>query len=113
MATAIAAGTPAGSAAGNYAGRFCQSRNPGQSTGAHGQFRPAHNARYCPAIAAAPPLQWAGHNAALQQLQDSIRSEEHTSELQSRENLVCRLLLEKKKIHKPMNSATNDIGPDR
>src|SRR5690606_41914391 len=27
------------------------------------------------------------------------RSEEHTSELQSRENLVCRLLLEKKKTH--------------
>src|SRR5690606_40625695 len=27
----------------------------------------------------------------------SFRSEEHTSELQSRENLVCRLLLEKKK----------------
>src|SRR5690606_39981142 len=25
-----------------------------------------------------------------------VRSEEHTSELQSRENLVCRLLLEKK-----------------
>src|SRR5690606_4717752 len=29
-----------------------------------------------------------------------IRSEEHTSELQSRENLVCRLLLEKKKRSK-------------
>src|SRR5690606_39352085 len=29
----------------------------------------------------------------------SFRSEEHTSELQSRENLVCRLLLEKKKQH--------------
>src|SRR5690606_40728665 len=29
----------------------------------------------------------------------SWRSEEHTSELQSRENLVCRLLLEKKKKH--------------
>src|SRR5690606_39652191 len=28
---------------------------------------------------------------------DDVRSEEHTSELQSRENLVCRLLLEKKK----------------
>src|SRR5690606_36055413 len=28
---------------------------------------------------------------------DAVRSEEHTSELQSRENLVCRLLLEKKK----------------
>src|SRR5436309_4798273 len=27
-----------------------------------------------------------------------VRSEEHTSELQSRENLVCRLLLEKKKM---------------
>src|SRR5690606_42060547 len=27
----------------------------------------------------------------------ACRSEEHTSELQSRENLVCRLLLEKKK----------------
>src|SRR3712207_7381404 len=34
--------------------------------------------------AAAPPLR---------------RSEEHTSELQSRQYLVCRLLLEKKKIH--------------
>src|SRR5436309_8734358 len=29
-----------------------------------------------------------------------MRSEEHTSELQSRENLVCRLLLEKKKKKK-------------
>src|SRR5688572_32606459 len=28
----------------------------------------------------------------------SLRSEEHTSELQSQSNLVCRLLLEKKKI---------------
>src|SRR2546429_5136815 len=30
----------------------------------------------------------------------SARSEEHTSELQSRLHLVCRLLLEKKKIHR-------------
>src|SRR2546430_14564032 len=29
------------------------------------------------------------------------RSEEHTSELQSQSNLVCRLLLEKKKTHDP------------
>src|SRR2546430_9720259 len=29
-----------------------------------------------------------------------LRSEEHTSELQSQSNLVCRLLLEKKKNHK-------------
>src|SRR5690606_40105164 len=41
-----------------------------------------------------------GAQAALLQLRYDvflIRSEEHTSELQSRENLVCRLLLEKKK----------------
>src|SRR5690606_39995801 len=33
----------------------------------------------------------------------SSRSEEHTSELQSRENLVCRLLLEKKKNIRHIN----------
>src|SRR2546430_5497879 len=32
--------------------------------------------------------------------QNAIRSEEHTSELQSQSNLVCRLLLEKKKKNK-------------
>src|SRR3712207_7242949 len=31
----------------------------------------------------------------------SLRSEEHTSELQSRQYLVCRLLLEKKKTSHP------------
>src|SRR3712207_7577727 len=31
----------------------------------------------------------------------TMRSEEHTSELQSRQYLVCRLLLEKKKNHIP------------
>src|SRR3989442_5819660 len=31
--------------------------------------------------------------------QQGLRSEEHTSELQSRPHLVCRLLLEKKKKH--------------
>src|SRR5690606_41436518 len=35
--------------------------------------------------------------AYLERTGDLGRSEEHTSELQSRENLVCRLLLEKKK----------------
>src|SRR2546427_1891081 len=33
----------------------------------------------------------------------SARSEEHTSELQSQSNLVCRLLLEKKKLHTAIN----------
>src|SRR5690606_40187939 len=35
------------------------------------------------------------------------RSEEHTSELQSRENLVCRLLLEKKKFNTIKLTCTN------
>src|SRR2546429_6516070 len=35
-----------------------------------------------------------------QTIQGDQRSEEHTSELQSRLHLVCRLLLEKKKKHK-------------
>src|SRR3712207_8487758 len=35
------------------------------------------------------------------------RSEEHTSELQSRQYLVCRLLLEKKKIKKLYDPITN------
>src|SRR5437016_8753558 len=37
---------------------------------------------------------------ALQREEDEGRSEEHTSELQSLTNLVCRLLLEKKKKKK-------------
>src|SRR5258708_18873778 len=42
------------------------------------------------------------------------RSEEHTSELQSPDHLVCRLLLEKKKLHQKTNTAgiirTRDIS---
>ena len=39
-----------------------------------------------------------------------IRSEEHTSELQSRTNLVCRLLLEKKKNKKQNRNKMTRIG---
>src|SRR5437773_6057021 len=39
------------------------------------------------------PDQW----GPIQDIQFKIRSEEHTSELQSHHDLVCRLLLEKKK----------------
>src|SRR3712207_7825383 len=38
------------------------------------------------------------YNAEVAEHYGSKRSEEHTSELQSRQYLVCRLLLEKKKI---------------
>src|SRR2546430_10902638 len=44
------------------------------------------------AIRAFPECSW-----AWRPIHRSIRSEEHTSELQSQSNLVCRLLLEKKK----------------
>src|SRR2546430_10313758 len=36
-----------------------------------------------------------------------VRSEEHTSELQSQSNLVCRLLLEKKKATQHAHTACN------
>src|SRR2546429_6208834 len=41
-----------------------------------------------------------------------IRSEEHTSELQSRLHLVCRLLLEKKNRRAPLASLTDSTPPD-
>src|SRR5438067_4111754 len=53
----------------------------------------------------------ARHHRALGRGQggDELRSEEHTSELQSRFDLVCRLLLEKKKkIQRNLTSRYND-----
>src|SRR2546421_6081160 len=41
-----------------------------------------------------------GTQSAIEVNRSHHRSEEHTSELQSRSDLVCRLLLEKKKQHK-------------
>src|SRR5438270_12096767 len=38
-----------------------------------------------------------GRDRSTMNLREPCRSEEHTSELQSQSNLVCRLLLEKKK----------------
>src|SRR2546422_3221350 len=46
------------------------------------------------------PREFDRHLAVLERReQQQLRSEEHTSELQSRLHLVCRLLLEKKKIN--------------
>src|SRR2546430_13510992 len=39
------------------------------------------------------------------------RSEEHTSELQSQSNLVCRLLLENKKTHDTPTPASRRVQP--
>src|SRR5690606_41731743 len=46
-----------------------------------------------------PPEQLADAAKIMLMNAGETRSEEHTSELQSRENLVCRLLLEKKKTY--------------
>src|SRR5438034_8879963 len=56
-------------------------RRPGEPSGESGQLRPDRRRRGRP--------WWCVHLAE--------RSEEHTSELQSHSDLVCRLLLEKKK----------------
>src|SRR2546430_15008264 len=44
------------------------------------------------------PLAVRGHDERSPQVAVAERSEEHTSELQSQSNLVCRLLLEKKNM---------------
>src|SRR5690606_39607894 len=62
---------------------------------------PAHRSRCrVPALLSQPaPRRWQPGNRSPARAAAKVarRSEEHTSELQSRENLVCRLLLEKKK----------------
>src|SRR2546430_3479000 len=52
-------------------------------------FRSLRFTTPCWLILPCAPAKWTSHR--------SSRSEEHTSELQSQSNLVCRLLLEKKK----------------
>src|SRR5690606_42123811 len=64
-----------------FAKRLVQGGGPGVKENASGAGSP-------------DPLELSAAQAQL--VSASARSEEHTSELQSRENLVCRLLLEKK-----------------
>src|SRR3712207_6879888 len=75
----------------------------GLRAGALGRCRPDRllPRRRCPAIARTlrvacleRPVVEVGHR----RVGDAPRSEEHTSELQSRQYLVCRLLLEKKTV---------------
>src|SRR3712207_8415745 len=60
----------------------------------------------CPLGHDASPYLQRGYGPRVDHLEDVLqdraeRSEEHTSELQSRQYLVCRLLLEKKKPQQP------------
>src|SRR2546427_4175621 len=66
----------------SYAGLAPVTRSSGGHTH-HGSIPPAANRWVRGALVSAIP--------------SHVRSEEHTSELQSQSNLVCRLLLEKKK----------------
>src|SRR5690349_24204732 len=61
-----------------------------------------------------PPLGGHRHmaqeiDALLQESREFPRSEEHTSELQSRRDLVCRLLLEKKKKDAEVRASPTNI----
>src|SRR5262245_65304507 len=53
------------------------------------------------------------HLAQLRERAAQLRSEEHTSELQSLRHLVCRLLLEKKKNNKRNIKNNNITSPQR
>src|SRR5690606_41650415 len=68
-------------------------RTPGDHQQGHHQGRPHEAAE----VLRSGSVRHGGRILVGQQGRCDPRSEEHTSELQSRENLVCRLLLEKKK----------------
>src|SRR2546427_8774255 len=74
----------------------------GGSVAAAGAVAPARCRNCSSACASAAPagaaVRWA-----------SSRSEEHTSELQSQSNLVCRLLLEKKKQERVKHLLHSDV----
>src|SRR5438874_10104593 len=63
----------------------------------HSTWAPAPSARSSrPTISAtAPPIPASTSSNTMQRVASALRSEEHTSELQSRRDIVCRLLREK------------------
>src|SRR5437870_8759093 len=62
----------------------------------------------CPSGAGFPPVPVAPPGHRRESCPRRTRSEEHTSELQSRGHLVCRLLLEKKNVLPPSLSIVNN-----
>src|SRR2546421_11846930 len=64
-------------------------------------FRSQARPTACNSTDGAGEIEWVDHSPSAPghgfTLHGTVRSEEHTSELQSRSDLVCRLLLEKKK----------------
>src|SRR5690349_22882408 len=72
--------------------RQCQRIQKQKAVRANQRVEPAAQSRRQQAADDVAAVEWRNRN----QVEDG-RSEEHTSELQSRRDLVCRLLLEKKK----------------
>src|SRR5438874_3488540 len=75
-----------------YTTLFRSARESGSTCAACDFFLRESPVTICPSEAASAPV-----NAEALPPRKKSRSEEHTSELQSRRDLVCRLLLEKKK----------------
>src|SRR5438046_3294411 len=69
-------------------------------------FRSRPHSRYCHCTDCLPPDNQPEAEAAVAE-EMAARSEEHTSELQSLTNLVCRLLLEKKNTHQGHMTASS------
>src|SRR5438034_8859708 len=71
----------------------------GEEVGGHGDPSPPLRRRLLPAAPGGEPDPTHGAPVPVGRLPvETARSEEHTSELQSHSDLVCRLLLEKKKF---------------
>src|SRR5205085_11711813 len=75
---------------------------------------PAHASMIRPAARRSPWCQpgrtWARRSRSAEPRLVRSRSEEHTSELQSQSNLVCRLLLEKKKKYQKYITDSNTMN---
>src|SRR2546430_11949446 len=93
---------------------------PTEERGAPGPAGTAAGAgrrRYHSVIAASPNAElrycrtWQTVPMYQPKLTGALRSEEHTSELQSQSNLVCRLLLEKKKKNSKRSVPSHILAP--
>src|SRR2546422_6851279 len=85
-------------------------RSPTVIAGVSPKARIAQEEIFGPVLAVIPAKDF---DNALEIANDTERSEEHTSELQSRLHLVCRLLLEKKKQAHDTGMSRRHLRNDR
>src|SRR5437773_9144628 len=72
-----------------------------------------HEFTFLSAVKPDPGLLWRDRVHTVPSVPFPLRSEEHTSELQSHHDLVCRLLLEKKKTTNYISSSRRHPATDR